>query len=151
MRILSKTLEAGTLLSTVAFIGSILFQIYARLFLPSAPSWTEEASRLFFVYAMSFAAGLAVKDNEYVFLDLFYERMKPSVQKTIDVLVPGIVSLLFLIMGIFAIQYVQLGIPEKSPSIGISMAWIFGSVLVMSVTIAIYSIHEIIDKINEIK
>jgi len=59
LKTLNKLLSLGTLLSTIGFIGSTVIQIFARFFLASAPSWTEEASRLFFIYAMSFAAGLA--------------------------------------------------------------------------------------------
>ena len=37
----------GTFLSTLGFVLAILLQIFARLFLATAPSWTEEAARVF--------------------------------------------------------------------------------------------------------
>ncbi len=143
MRMITRILQLATLLSALAFITSVLFQIYARFFMTSAPSWTEEASRFFFIYAMSFSAGLAVKDNEYVFLDFFYTRMSFNFQRVIDIMVPILVTGLFVIVGIQAFSFVQLGINEKSPSIPMPMAWAFASILIMPLSIAFYSVRDI--------
>ena len=71
-KLINRSLKYGTLICTYAFIASVLIQIYARFFMESAPSWTEEASRLFFVYAIAFASGLAYRDGYYVALDFFF-------------------------------------------------------------------------------
>lgn len=147
--IIEKILKAGTLLSTLGFIGSTLIQIYARFFMSSAPSWTEEASRFFFVYAMSFAAGLALKDNYYVYLDVLYAKMKPSYQKVVDAVVPIATIVLFLVLGIYAVQYVVLGLPEKSPSLGFPMALAFISMVVMSLSIVVYAVYELKSSLNK--
>lgn len=142
-QLIEKILKAGTLLSTFGFIGSTLIQIYARFFMDSAPSWTEEASRFFFVYAMSFAAGLALKDNYYVYLDVFYAKLKSPARRLVDICVHLTTIALFFVLGIYAIQYVVLGIPEKSPSLGFPMAVAFISMVVMSLSIVIYAVYEL--------
>lgn len=61
MKFIAKILKFGTLFSTLGFIVSTLIQVYARFFMESAPPWTEEAARVFFIHAVSFAAGLAMR------------------------------------------------------------------------------------------
>ena len=137
--IFSKILRLSTLLSTSGFIGAILIQIYSRFFLPSAPAWTEEASRFFFVYAIGFAAGLAMKDGEYVCFDVIYNRMNSKNKRAIDILNSGLITVLFLILGISALQYVELGLMERSPGLTVSMSFAFASLLILSSTVGVYA------------
>ena len=141
--IFSKILRLSTLLSTSGFIGAILIQIYSRFFLPSAPAWTEEASRFFFVYAISFAAGLAMKDGEYVCLDIIYNRMNSRNKRALDMLNSGLITVLFLILGISAIQYVELGSMERSPGLTVSMSFAFASLLILSASVGVYAFLDI--------
>jgi len=60
----ATVMKWGTFLSTLGFVAAILLQIFARLFLATAPSWTEEAARVFFVIAIGFSAGLALRTGD---------------------------------------------------------------------------------------
>lgn len=144
LKALSKLLSVGTLLSTIGFIGSVVIQIFARFFLASAPSWTEEASRLFFIYAMSFAAGLALRDKYFVELGFFYEKFSKRIKYIIDMFIQLCTVLLFAIMGFYSLQYIQLGSTETSPSMRIPMSFAFVSILLMSFTVIIYAFVEIV-------
>lgn len=148
MKGITRFFQLATLVSAIAFTASVLFQIYARFFLSSAPAWTEEASRFFFVYAMSFAAGLAVKDHEYVFLDVFYAKLSPRYQKVVNATVSMLTMLLFVILGVYALAFVRLGLNEKSSSITISMAWAFASIFIMALSITLFSTTEFITQIS---
>ena len=136
-------LKIGTLVSTAGFVGSMLIQVYARFFMSSAPSWTEESSRFFFLYAMGFASGLAMRDGYYVHLDVFYAKMKDSHKRLLDISIPIMVMILFLILGTYAVQYVILGIPEGSPSLGMSMSIAFTSLIVMSLSVSVFAFYEL--------
>lgn len=147
---IARILKLGTLTSTFGFIGSTLIQIYARFFLESAPSWTEEASRFFFIYAMSFAAGLAMKDNYYVYLDLIYNRLKESQKKVLDLTISIFTLLLFLIMALYSIQFIVLGVPENSPSLRISMSLPFASIFIMALSICIYAFFNVLKNFKKL-
>lgn len=144
LKTLNKLLGLGTLLSTIGFVASTVIQIFARFFLASAPSWTEEASRLFFIYAMSFAAGLALRDKYFVELDYFYQKFSKKIQFIIDMLIQFCTVLLFAIMGFYSLQYIHLGSTETSPSMRIPMSFAFISILLMSVTVVVYALVEIV-------
>jgi len=135
---IGRILKYGALLSTWGLILTVLLQIFCRFTPIATPSWTEEASRIFFIYAMSFAAGLAMKSDYYVHLDMFYNKFSPALQRFLEKAIPVITFLLFTVMAIFAIQFILLGIPEQSPSMGFNMGVAFFSMFIMSVSICYY-------------
>ncbi|MEO1214471.1 MAG: TRAP transporter small permease [Bacteroidota bacterium] len=138
-KVIGKILKYGTLISTLALIGTVLLQIFARFFLESAPSWTEEASRFLFIYAISFAAGLAMKQKYYVHLDLIFNKLSPKGQKWLEFLISALIVLLFGLFTFYAIQFVQLGHAEKSPSLAIRMSFAFGSMFIMGASITYFA------------
>jgi len=144
-------LKYGTLLSTTGFVVSTIIQIYARFFMQSAPSWTEEASRFFFIYAVSFASGLAMKGSYYVRFDVVYNKLKPKYQNQLQVLVSVFTIFLFLILSVYAIQFVKVGLPEHSPSLSASMAIAFSSMLVMGIFITLYAFWDLLGIIKKLK
>jgi len=140
---IGRILKYGVLLSTWGLIVTVLVQIVCRFTPIATPSWTEEASRIFFIYAMSFAAGLAMKNEYYVHLDMFYSRLPKAMQRFLTKAIPIITLLLFGIMAIYAIQFILLGIPEQSPSMGFNMGVAFFSMFIMSISICYYVVIKI--------
>ncbi len=136
---ITRLLRYGTLLSTYALILSVLLQIFARFFLEKAPPWTEEASRLFFIYAIAFASGLAMKSNAYVQLDVMYTRLPTRQQALLDVLIPLLICILFGLITVCSIFFVWLGYPETSPSMGMRMSTAFMSMVVMGGSVLFYA------------
>lgn len=135
---IGRVLKYGALLSTWGLILTVLIQIVCRFTPLATPSWTEEASRIFFIYAMSFAAGLAMKNDFYVHLDMFYNRFPINFQKFLIKVIPIITFFLFAVMAVYSIKFVILGIPEKSPSMGFNMGVAFFSMFIMAISICYY-------------
>jgi len=135
---IGRILKYGALISTWGLILTVLLQIFCRFTPIATPSWTEEASRIFFIYAMSFTAGLAMKNDYYVHLDMFYNRFPQRFQRFLVKAIPVITFFLFGVMAIYAIQFIVLGVPEQSPSMGFNMGIAFFSMFIMSVSICYY-------------
>lgn len=135
---IGRILKMGTLTSTWGLIAVVLLQIICRFSPIDTPAWTEEASRIFFIYAISFAAGLAMKNDYYVHLDTFYNRFSSKFQTFLTLAVPVISFVLFLIMVVFALQFIRLGIAEKSPGMNLNMSVAFFSMLIMAAAICYY-------------
>ena len=140
---MNRFLKYGTIISTYGLIGCVLLQIFARFLLPKAPAWTEEAARLFFIYATAFAAGLAIKSKEYVALDIIFEKLNPKRQKQLLMLVQGLTLFLFGTLAIYALKFVQLGIPESSPSMKISMSIAFFSMFLLGASVCYFAYLEL--------
>lgn len=144
-----RLLKMGTLLSTYGLLFTVLLQIICRFTPMNTPAWTEEASRIFFIYAMSFASGLAMKNEFYVHLDMFYERFPERIKKTLNLAIPSITLILFVVMAVYAIKFIILGIPEKSPSMGFNMGIAFFSIFIMSTSIGYYLLIKIMKIIKK--
>lgn len=140
---ISRILKYGTLLSTYGLVGVVLLQIFARFFLANTPPWTEEASRLFFIYATAFASGLALKNNYYVHLDVFFNRLSIKTKQILLRVIPVIILILFTIMTVFSLQFIVLGHSEFSPSMKIRMSFVFFSIFIMSGSISYYAFLEV--------
>lgn len=82
-------------LGLCGFILSVLIQVVARTFLPTAPNWTEEAARFLFIYMVAFAGNAAVLSDEYVGVELLTEMFPKRVQ---DILKTAV----FAVTGVFA-------------------------------------------------
>ncbi|MBS0001150.1 MAG: TRAP transporter small permease [Cyclobacteriaceae bacterium] len=148
-KIITKILQYGTLAGAFGLIFTVIFQILTRrFFVEFAPSWTEEASRFFFVYAISFAAGLAQKDDYFVSMDYVYRKFKPEFRKVADLIIHMISCILFLLMAVFSVQFIYLGSIETSPSLGLSMAIAFTSMLIMSGSIFYFLLIQLIQKVR---
>jgi len=151
IRFVSRFLKIGTLISTLALVLSVVVQIYARFFMENAPSWTEEASRLFFIYTICFASGLAFKQHYFVSLDLITSKLNRKWNGILEAFVNIMVFILFFIIAIYSISYVKLGFVEKSPSLGFNMSISFASMLLMSVAICFFSFLRFFQLIKKLK
>ena len=148
---LSTFLKYGTLLTSLGFISTVSLQIFARFFLTDVPPWTEEASRILFIYSISFASGLAYRGNYFVYLEVFYIGFSSKIKKVVN-LVSSILSFfLFAITARYALSVFQMGFSESSPSLQIIMAIPFFSLLVLSCSVSFYSLLSLFKKIKYLK
>lgn len=148
---LSTFLKYGTLLTSLGFISTVSLQIFARFFLTDVPPWTEEASRILFIYSISFASGLAYKGNYFVYLEVFYLGFSSKMKKVVNLVSPILSFFLFGITARYALSVFQMGFSESSPSLQIIMAIPFFSLLVLSCSVSFYSLLSLLKKIKYLK
>ena len=147
--IIVRLLEWGTITSAFALIFTVILQIVTRRFFTDiAPSWTEEASRFFFIYTISFGAGLAQREGYMVSMDYFYRKFNPKTKRIIDTITTSISAILFLLMSVYAIHFIVLGMEETSPGLGLPMSIAFASMLIMSGTVLYYLLEQLIHHIK---
>ena len=142
LRPLRRLLTYGTLASTTAFAACVLLQVFARLALPVAPSWTEEAARLCFVLAVGFGAGLALRSREYVAFDFFYRRLPARWQVRLARLSDLLTVALFAVFTVGAVRFTWMGLAERSPTLKFPMALAFASTLVLGVGVLAFAIRQ---------
>ena len=148
---LSTFLKYVTLLTSLGFISTVSLQIFARFFLTDVPPWTEEASRILFIYSISFASGLAYRGNYFVYLEVFYLGFSSKMKKVVNLVSPILSFLLFGITARYALSVFQMGFSESSPSLQIIMAIPFFSLLVLSCSVSFYSLLSLLKKIKYLK
>jgi TRAP-type C4-dicarboxylate transport system permease small subunit len=145
---LSRFLQFGTLFTSLGFVITVSLQIFARFFLSDVPPWTEEASRILFIYAIAFSSGLAYRGNYFVFLEAFYTGFSDKLKKKIDLISPLLSLILFGICGFYSLSMLEMGLYEKSPTLHIIMAIPFFSILILSLSISYFSLIAFLKKIK---
>ncbi|MGB3801840.1 MAG: TRAP transporter small permease subunit [Lewinella sp.] len=144
LRLADSALKWGTLFMTGSFIVCILVQIYARLFLTTAPSWTEEAARLFFVLAIAFAAGPALKRDYYVYFDFIFDKFSPRTRRWVMIAIDSLTVLLFLLFLYESFAFTKMGLVERSPSVQYPMAIAFGSMIILAASVLLYAVARLL-------
>ncbi len=144
VRVADTTLKWGTLLMTGGFIGCVVVQIYARLFLTTAPSWTEEAARLFFVLAIAFAAGPALKHDAYVYFDFLYDRLGTRARRHLTIAIDILTVALFLLFLYYAVGFTAMGTVERSPTLQFPMAIAFGAMVILALSVLLYAVDRLL-------
>jgi len=134
---LRRLLKYGTLLSTFGLLASVLIQIYGRFFLAASPPWTEEASRLFFIYTVAFAAAPALGEGYFIALDLLPKGLPGVWRQRLGRCVQFIIIGLCAVLAMYAWGFVRLGFAEHSPGMGFRMAIAFFSVFLLFASVAV--------------
>ena len=145
---LSKFLKYGTLLTSLGFVITVSLQIFARFFLSDVPPWTEEASRILFIYAIALSSGLAYRGNYFVFLEAFYANFSDILKKKIDLISPILSLILFGFCGFYSLSMLKMGLNEYSPTLHILMIIPFLSIFILSLSISYYSLMAFLKKIK---
>ena len=145
---LSKFLKYGTLLTSLGFVMTVSLQIFARFFLSDVPPWTEEASRILFIYAIALSSGLAYRGNYFVFLEAFYASFSDILKKKIDLISPILSLVLFGFCGFYSLSMLEMGLNEYSPTLHILMVIPFLSIFILSLSVSYYSLMAFLKKIK---
>ncbi len=138
---LAKILTLGALLSFTALILVVTLQVVARFMLPKAPSWTEEASRFLFIYAVAFSAPLALKRGEYVRVELIIQKLPKKFIHIFEALIDLILAAFFGIIFYYGLTFAELGTIQTSPAMGLLMVIPYSSISFMTLCIMWYSLR----------
>ncbi|MFI0471612.1 TRAP transporter small permease [Halomonas sp. HMF6819] len=126
-------------LALVAIAGTVLLQICSRLFLPISISWTEELSRYLFIYMVSLSAGVVLRQNRNISVELFHHMLSPRLRALFQALIClGIGAFAFMVLP-YAWQYAQNGTWQTSPTLKLPMLYIFFSTVVTYALLLVYS------------
>jgi TRAP-type C4-dicarboxylate transport system permease small subunit len=149
-QLIDKTLEFCTVMSFTGMILVVSIQVFSRFLLPQAPHWTEEASRILFIYTGSFAAGLAVKSRAYVAVDTFVNLLPPRKQLILNCGTQLVVIAFMFLTAWLSITFTRIGAMQMSSSLRIPMNYVFASIFVMTFFIGIYSLIDLGKKIGNL-
>jgi len=140
----NRFLKYGTLISTLLLIGIVCIQIYARFLMENAPSWTEELSRMVFIYTVSFASGLAFRQGYFIKLDLWHSHINTRFSRALDTLSALTTLVLFILFLVYGVDFLMMGLAERSPGLAIPMAWSFGAMVLLGFSMTYFAFFKVI-------
>ena len=137
-RLLDQWLWVGSVVSMFLLVGVVLLQVFARVALPQVPAWTEEASRFFFMWAVGFAAGPAVREQAYVDVDSFTLHLPNKWQLGLAVVIDAVLT---VFTGIMAYESTKLVIAvegQTSAALIWPMRVFYASIWLQTTMLALY-------------
>jgi len=150
--IIETILEVGTFIFFAALIIVVLLQVFTRFLFPDKSFvWTEEASRFCFIYAVAFAAPLAMKKQEYVNVDIVLTKLSKGARRALELTIRIINVILFSIVFFQAIKFAKLGIGQTSATMRIPMYISYSSIAIMTFFITFYAVHDLMRFISGLK
>lgn len=104
MKVLNKLFDMVTVALFSAMVVTVLLQILFRTILRLSVPWTEELSRLLFIYVGFFSTALAARERQFIVIDVLLKRLPKAVQAVLYVITKVIVVLFFSIMWVGALK-----------------------------------------------
>lgn len=141
-----KVAQYGSLLSLLGMVAVVTLQVVARFLLPSAPNWTEELARTFFIYAIAFGAAVGIRQGSFVKIELLKNYFEERAYQKIQWAINGSIVLFSIVMVYYSSLFVGIGAREKSSAMGLNMAVVFSSMVVLMLAIALFSLEQLLQK-----
>ncbi len=136
----------------VCMIGVVLLQIFARVFLPKVPAWTEELSRYLQVYLVAFGAGLAIKYDSFVSVETIFGLIGKKARVILKMVNNMVIFVMFGFFAVSSLDLYELGKPRTAVTMpSITMNLIYFSMLLMSVSVLCYLLRKEASLIKELK
>lgn len=145
VKIYNEIMNYISVLCLLGFVISVLIQVFSRTFLPSSPSWTEEAARYLFIYMVAFGGSVAVRKHEYVGVDF----LKEILPEKFRVYLNAIIIVMLAIFSGYVLVHSTLGFAllkyrMVSTAMQIPMQFIYAALIVFFVLLEISYIIEFI-------
>jgi TRAP-type C4-dicarboxylate transport system permease small subunit len=141
MRLLSKIITHSLnvlMVISLAGMGILVFlNVVLRYVFNSGITFSDEMSVYFFVWLTLLGAIGAMRSNQHLGMDSVVKRMPRPVKIVFYLIGNGL--MLYILWLIFngSMKLVQLNWHVKSTAVGLPLAWVYGTGVVMSVSMAL--------------
>lgn len=125
----------------------VLVQVITRYTPGISAPWTDEMTRLFFMYTVMFGAPMAIKYNEYAVIDIVTNNMHGKLRNIISILDYIFISIVGVVGTRQAFIFWKTGLRTVSTSLRINMGIFYLVPVGIFVLTSIYCISGIIMEI----
>lgn len=91
----------------LTFCACVMVQVIARNFLPSAPSWTEEAARYSFIYMVAFGCGVAILKDEFVNVEFLHDSLEAKGHHKANAIIKIIIVFVMLALSAYILIFAE--------------------------------------------
>jgi tripartite ATP-independent transporter DctM subunit len=132
---------AGLLIGAMTVLVTI--QVFARYVLNDTPPWSEELCRYLFVWASFLGACLAMGRTAHLGVDSLVVRLPAPVREALRHAVTGLVALFAGMLVWQGAALVPAMATQRSPSMGISLMYVFAAIPVAGAIMLALQIREL--------
>jgi len=141
----------GILLAAMLGVMSILIilQVISRFVINFPLTWSEELSRYLMIYIVFLGAGLAMRHNNLISIELLPELLSGNKRRAVIILVMIISIIFFAILFKQGIDILSMVKMQSSPGLQLSMSIPYASIPIGSFVLAINSLAVILDQLSK--
>lgn len=141
LRLVHRLFNAGAFLGLGSMITVVGIQVFFRFFMETTPHWTEEAARIFFIYSVAFGTGTGIINGDFIRLNLIGKYLSARSERFLQLFTDMVITAFSVILVIHSIKFVRLGMDEYSPALEISMGFVFVSMVIIGISIFIFTLE----------
>ena len=146
---IEKTLNTLLALMFLAMFGVVLLQVFSRYVSFIAMPWTEELTRLAFVYIIALGSPLAIKYDDYARVDLLVEVFPLKARLLLELFVFFLVLCFVVYMSFISWDLIRLGMRQKSIYLRIPMYFAYFAIPLSFILTSIASIIKIHERVKD--
>lgn len=129
------------------FIGLtlLLVQVIMRYFLGMSTTWQDEAARYFIIWGVLLGSTVAIRDNQHIKVDIFYQLFNELGRKIINLISNFFVLLFLIILIVYGFLLVKdKFLTGQNSHIGVELYFIYLILPLSGIFMAIRTIEKIV-------
>jgi TRAP-type C4-dicarboxylate transport system permease small subunit len=139
---ISAVVKYVILVMTTCIFLIVLFTVFSRYLFNYVASWSEEVPRYLLVWIGFLGAALAVRQDEHIGFDYIFNKLPPTGQKILRLLLNLGIVIIGLIMVVYGIDFVKQFGGDWMESIPYTNTWFYVSLPVSGALILLYILRE---------
>lgn len=126
----------------------VIFTVIARYFFSLSWKSLAEFNVTLFAFTTFWGMGINVIKNEHVIIDIFYDKVKPSIKRWLSVLNYVIVLVVDLVFVVQGFRYIAVAGKQISQGMEIPMTYMYGIMPISGIVCAVCVVIKIIEFIT---
>lgn len=129
----------------------ILAQVFSRFVIDLPLTWSEELSRYLMIYVVFIGAGLAMRYNKLISVELLPESLQGTKRKVIVILSLLISIVFFVILFVQGMDILSRVTMQTSPALGLPMSIPYAAVPIGALLLGMNAVAAIFDELTSNK
>lgn len=130
---------ALTMLAAMTLI--ILYQVFMRQFLHSTPSWSEELSRILFIWVAFFGIAYGFKKKLHIGVGVIAEMLPEKIQGFFELVAKLVIIIFGLLMIFYGIHFTKLMMESTLPGLRLPSSYLYMIIPISGFYILMYGIE----------
>jgi TRAP-type C4-dicarboxylate transport system permease small subunit len=126
----------------------ILISVFSRYVLDAGFVWSDELGRVIFVWIVFLGLTIGLRHRAHIGIELALKLLPNSALKWVYLLQDILIFGFAVTFTWLSIDTVRFALMQRLPALQISIAWLYGAVLVTGVLLCLYALLNIIDTLR---
>ncbi len=122
---LTAATKLGVVLTMTGMTAVVVAEVFARYVLNASIAFSEELSRLFFVWAGFLSASLALREGLHIGMDLVKKRFGGTARRAVNTINNGLILTLLVTVVLAAVSILPDQWQQRTTTLGVSVFWFY--------------------------